>query len=107
MQIASGTYQHELEIYANPGGVHPGHFVGLEEERSPISIYPNPVRDVLNLELQEEAEILLYSSQGRELRRDRGVGKFAFDLGELETGIYLMKVRRFDGQLETHKILKH
>lgn len=76
-------------------------------------IYPNPVKDVLNIEMKGgvgEQKIGLFDLNGKRLLEERmfdevSTGSFQVDLGTLPQGIYILKIgNRFQGL--TKKIVK-
>lgn len=71
---------------------------------SEISVYPNPVSDVLNVRgIPEEAHVSLISLSGQVI--GKGVGQDEFDISALNPGIYILKVVIAD-QVKTMKIIK-
>lgn len=71
---------------------------------SEIAVYPNPVRDVLNVRgLPETAQVSLIALSGQVI--GRGVGQDEFDMSALNPGIYILKVVVAD-QVKTLKIMK-
>lgn len=102
------VWSSNYNLGANQGRVYqfdsqflsPTHSVALEPD---FSLYPNPVSDQLHLEFADingehlRLEILNVLSQKTQTLLDEKVTdsnpSFSFDLGELPSGIYLVKVR--------------
>ena len=74
-------------------------------------VFPNPVTDKIYLELSGEAnsnDIFVYDLYGKlnQVRVDRQSDQtYELDLGELITGIYIIKVNMGDS-IETFRIVK-
>lgn len=64
-----------------------------EFEEVQAKIYPNPVRSLLKIELDEQFEAILLDLNGKELKRKKGKGKVEFDLSQFLNGIYLLKIQ--------------
>lgn len=85
--------------------------LGMADLRShAFHFYPNPVHDVLNLDIKqpfETGQILIYtSSGGLVFQQDlKHLGKSSIDVSDWPTGFYLMLLR-LDGQTWTHKLAK-
>jgi hypothetical protein len=67
-----------------------------------IRIYPNPVSDILRIEIRKagKMEVVIFDSSGQKLRSvsitDNGV--FDMDLTDLKSGIYLVSIKSADGK---------
>lgn len=72
-------------------------------------IYPNPVENMVDVILPDQAEIVhiyVYDVQGRTLlSTKKHSSNFSVDLSNLNSGIYLMKINA-DGVIEDHTIIK-
>ena len=68
-----------------------------------ISLYPNPVRDILrvSMPLSLDAELSLYGLDGSE--KILAVKQKEIDLSALEPGIYILKIESRDLKLKTYK----
>jgi len=84
--------------------------LGVDDEHlleNNLSIYPNPVKDILNIEFTRGGEIenvLIYSTLGK-LVKEYEVTNNMIDLENLASGIYLLKVITKEGVMTT-KIVK-
>ena len=77
-------------------------------EVRPYMFYPNPTQDQLRLQYSPDVQpkqIELYDLQGR-LVRSQGSAFESFDMGQLPTGTYTMRVIMDDGQVFTDKVVK-
>ena len=80
---------------------------------SAVSIYPNPVHDILNLRIlgdqHGEAWITLYDTQGRQVRSymEKYPGNHSLELNSLESGLYVLIIHLDGGAHYTRKIIKH
>lgn len=79
------------------------------------SVYPNPCNGVLNLNLNSvsEAEITVevVDAFGKTLKsvsseETIGLSTISFDLTDLNSGVYFVKVTAVDGQSDLHKFIK-
>ncbi|MDW3197376.1 MAG: zinc-dependent metalloprotease family protein [Cytophagales bacterium] len=71
---------------------------------SEITVYPNPVSEMLNVVgVPEDAHVSLISLSGQVI--GKGIGQDEFDMSALNPGIYILKVVAAD-QVRTMKILK-
>jgi len=68
-----------------------------------ISLFPNPVRDVLNINLPEnkETEIILYTPNGQLIIKKTINNNATIDLKSLKSGIYILQIEN-----RTYKIIK-
>ena len=72
-----------------------------------FTMYPNPVKDQIEVSIQEETSYILMNMNGQELQK--GVfhkGKNTVDMKNITSGIYFLKVVSANGFL-TKKISKH
>lgn len=85
-------------------------FVDIEEyehNQSGIKLFPNPVTDMLTLQLSGDVickEVNIYGIDGRLLKtQDSNLDKI--DLNSLSQGVYLVKIRLSDGYVYTEKVV--
>ena len=81
---------------------------GLNEMEQLFKVFPNPAQDQLRLQYSPDVQpkqIKLYDQQGR-LVRSQGSAFESFDMGQLPTGTYTMRVIMDDGQVFTDKVVK-
>ena len=75
-----------------------------EFDLSDITLYPNPVQDVLTISgLPREANVTLISLSGTLI--SSGVGVTSFNMSGLQSGLYILLVE-VDGESNTYKIIK-
>ena len=79
--------------------------LGIDEISSfDIVVYPNPVRNKIYVKgILNEAEVALFSVDGRKVFSEILLGNSEFDLN-VETGVYMLKIS-FDGKSVTKKII--
>ena len=72
---------------------------GIESVESTVSIYPNPVRDILNIKSDNTIESLeLYDALGRLVVRKNTVSdNISIDVSNLNNGIYILKLHTTNG----------
>ncbi len=78
------------------------------EGKGNFNAYPNPVRDVLNIELpySEEVTISVYSLNGQLMKQEiTTASRLALDFSELQAGIYVMKLVGTNTQI-VQKVIK-
>jgi hypothetical protein len=78
-----------------------------------VKIYPNPTKDVINIELvsshEQNVSFSLYDAMGRAVRgvvskkMESGVNNFQFNLTNLPKGTYYIKIN--DGEQEINKLI--
>jgi hypothetical protein len=82
----------------------------LNNHQISVAIYPNPVSDLLTIELPETGiyQVLIFDLQGRVLINQEGMkNKVVLNIGEWPTSTYLMKVTDVStGIGYKHKIIK-
>ena len=69
-----------------------------------ISIYPNPVRNTLNIQLEERLEkVEVYSILGRKVLRSNTT---EINVSRLSLGVYLLKIYTQDGKIGVKRLIK-
>lgn len=72
---------------------------------SPITVYPNPVKDIIHISGFDQGEICLTDCMGKLVLRDSN--KNQINVSQLPRGSYLLTVKnRLSGILATYKIIK-
>lgn len=79
-----------------------------ENAENSTKIYPNPVKDILNISAKKEVEnVMVYSVAGRLLMQEKVTGKsIKLDVSKLSTGMYLVKIQDQSGNIQTVKMIK-
>ena len=86
-------------------------FVDIEENEydlSGVKLFPNPVNDMLTLQLPECIvceEVNIYSIDGRLLKKQNS-DLDKINLSSLSQGIYHVKIKLSDGYIYTEKVVK-
>jgi PKD repeat protein len=122
--VAGFRYKFEFEahngnnIYIDDINLYPASMTGIElnEEDAGLSVYPNPVNDMLyiNLELESGSDyvLTLFNALGESVNviysgeLMPGTNQLSFSTAELPKGIYFLQVDG-DGIIETRKIVKN
>ena len=74
-------------------------------DNATISFYPNPTKNILNINSSESiAKIEIYSILGNLIKTATATTQI--DLTELSSGSYLAKVTATDGRVKTEKVIK-
>lgn len=85
--------QFYLHVYYSPTEVDENNAVGVE-------IYPNPVRDSFTIRTEGLLEVSVYNVLGQMVRdRMSDAEVMTIELGDLEAGIYLVKVITVNGEV--------
>ncbi len=72
-----------------------------------FAYYPNPVRDVLNINSQKAVQsVEVYNLTGQRVINESKVNQGQIDVSKLATGTYVFRVTLEGGQVETFKIIK-
>ncbi len=95
-------------------GLGSGARMGSEEQALQVRLFPNPVVDVLQLEvngLNQPAQVRLYDIQGRtkghwSMMPQAGQGTLKADVSTLGEGLYIVEVETLDGVLHRQRVLK-
>lgn len=74
-------------------------------------VYPNPVRDVLNVELSnsimKDTYLSFYSQEGKVIKKvELGQAKSTISLADLKNGSYLYSIKQADQNIANGKLLK-
>lgn len=69
-----------------------------------ISIYPNPVKDVLNINTTGNYSYQIYSGNGQRVMSGENSEK-SVNVQKLTTGVYVLKITQ-DGKTTSHKLIK-
>jgi hypothetical protein len=123
MQVALELYETGLFVYAEPNGIHLCAFewcpFGPEEgnvntviEEQTIVFYPNPVHDILYVDLERiqhktsgSYDIRLYNSLGNMCRQAKVTGgTVEISVSNLPDGIYFLMI--CDGSTQKHEVYK-
>lgn len=69
-----------------------------------VNVYPNPVKDILNINAKGDYNYQLISIDGK-IVKDGNQSENAVNVQSLPTGIYIMKITQ-DGKTSSHKVIK-
>ena len=65
---------------------------GLVENNFEIKVYPNPVEDIININVEENTSVSLFNILGEEVKTfDIVTGDNQFDISNLPNGVYIVK----------------
>jgi len=79
--------------------------IGLEEFDTPIAFYPNPSEGWINIDNYEDFErIEILSMDGKSVFQG-SIESDRMDLGNLELGMYLVRLYRHDGSMQQERLL--
>ncbi|MFN3196243.1 MAG: T9SS type A sorting domain-containing protein [Chlorobiota bacterium] len=82
----------------------------VEENRLqiPISVYPNPVQNYVNIDLLNAEGIYsyeLYELSGRPIKNGEIIGQSSIGISDLTSGVYLLKITK-DNKFKVFKLVK-
>lgn len=83
--------------------------VGLEEENNEVSVYPNPVNDVLNFKLNAAiSSVAIYNLDGKLISKENVNSNFYnVSLENLEAGVYLYELITSNGTTIKNNFVKN
>ncbi|MCB0805704.1 MAG: right-handed parallel beta-helix repeat-containing protein [Bacteroidales bacterium] len=87
---------------------HQSNGIFLSDSKQPqASIYPNPARNVVYIEnIGDDAkEVSIYNLSGQKLKNRSGIGLHKFNISDIETGLYIIRIEKKNGSSETHKLM--
>lgn len=98
--VSASIQDNKVAWYENTG------ILGFSEKEQPvITIFPNPVDDIIYLETDNEIEsITLFNSVGAKILTVSNSSQI--DVEQLPQGIYLLKILFSDGRFSSEKIIK-
>lgn len=90
--------------------VHDNDVVSISEEVLLASMYPNPTRDLLNIEIQNGSinTVQVFNTQGQELSDNSNIlnDRAVLDVSSFEAGIYVVRVTNDNGLATVNKFIK-
>jgi hypothetical protein len=95
----TGTYQLDIKVVPT---------AGVEEsEGSLFIVYPNPVKDVVNVNCKDIEQVNLFNTVGQKIEslNTEGRDNVQIDLSGLPSGVYILRANR-QGRTLTRKIVK-
>lgn len=83
-------------------------YLGVNDIRNNvISVYPNPVSDVLNISsIKEINKVLVYNSVGQIVKTSDKLQSSKINVSDLSTGVYFINAILKDGETQTFRIIK-
>ncbi len=88
------------ELYSNNTLSSPD----FEQNNLKVSLYPNPVRDILNIETETEIKSVdIYNLQGQKIKT--ALSK-QVNVSDLSAGIYMVRIEDTNNAVETKRIVK-
>ena len=81
----------------------------IDEVKESVRIYPNPVKDKLTVELndqEKEVRLILFNSAGIKLYEGIGTGTSFIEMSSYPSGLYIVHVYGAQGEFRVMKIIK-
>lgn len=73
----------------------------------PLKVYPNPATDMVNIEVDENCEVTVFSTQGQMLfTKNMYIGNNVLDLSGLKPGTYVLRTQT-DEKIQQSVLIKH
>lgn len=70
-----------------------------------INVYPNPVKDILNIKSDSEiSKVEVFSLEGKKLKESN---QNKIDVSQLTSGVYIIKTTDNKGNIQTNKFIKN
>ena len=106
-----GTYTYSVTAISNEGQLSIPVFatveitiLGLDSIENKIRLFPNPVRNWLNISLEQPFNYILFNNIGQLIREGKGEGNVVIDCRTLPQGIYILQIAT-KTQVSTKKII--
>ncbi|MDA3868181.1 MAG: T9SS type A sorting domain-containing protein [Salinivirgaceae bacterium] len=85
--------------------------VGIEKSVSQLSLYPNPIVNVLNIDLRAEnlmnPQVQIYDAVGKLVKaRALSQKSTGIDVADMANGVYFVKIMDDNSVIETRKVVK-
>lgn len=83
--------------------------VGLEEENNEVSVYPNPVNDVLNFKLNATiSSVAIYTIDGKLISKENvNANLYNVSLANLDAGVYMYELTTTNGTTIKNNFVKN
>ena len=106
------TYKYWEVTFENTG--FGGFLIGTEAtlavektQNNDLRIYPNPVKDIINITLVNNGKIEIFNTEGRLLKSFDGYkGNNPYNVSDLPKGVYLLNIKFDNGKKISEKIIK-
>ena len=106
------TYKYWEITFENTG--FGGFLIGTEAtlavektQNNDLRIYPNPVKDIINITLVNNGKIEIFNTEGRLLKSFDGYkGNNPYNVSDLPKGVYLLNIKFDNGKKISEKIIK-
>ncbi|NJN77003.1 MAG: T9SS type A sorting domain-containing protein [Saprospiraceae bacterium] len=107
--VKSSTNYYRLKQLDIDGGFEYTSIIRIENNdfnAKPVSVYPNPVKDILIIE-NAIGSAILYNSTGQQIRQfNITSNRFEVNLDDLPTGLYNLRIAKSDGKVVTKQVVK-
>jgi hypothetical protein len=73
-----------------------------------VSLYPNPAREQVSFNLENDAQVSVFDMMGRKVIEMNAVaGEAQLNVSQLENGVYFINVRYANGTTAVSKFVKY
>ncbi len=116
--IMTGVYNEDINVYdllsyvlKVDGNGYDAIGENVESIAKPYFCYPNPAKDIVYIEFSPDVDcqsVEIYTLDGRMVETCHGASlqNNAIDISNLNSGVYIMKIRMADGKEFTERIIK-
>jgi hypothetical protein len=90
----SVSVENDCGVFYDSIEIHAEHVIFEEPEEKPISLFPNPAKDYINIQYKDIMTVNIYNSQGNLVLTNKFNYKnnVNIDLSKLESSIYIMEI---------------
>lgn len=106
-RLPNGVGDFEELTFQSPNGNNESiSSIGSNDDHLQISISPNPVSQVLNIQSSEGGTVILVSATGSMLYTSQIENLHSIDVSEYSAGVYFLKISDTNGESYTQKFIK-
>ncbi|MBQ0152601.1 MAG: T9SS type A sorting domain-containing protein, partial [Chryseobacterium sp.] len=93
--VANVQFNYEFQMLEKNSTVTQDASLGtVEVKKEEISLYPNPAKNEISFKgIEKESEFIIYSADGKLVRKNRYTPKKSIDISDLVPGIYFISIK--------------
>lgn len=110
-RTTSSTVQHKYNPFPDIGAIKNFYHQDRTTQNITFELFPNPVVQIVTLRMSDICEgcpVTIYNLNGKLVHQQTLAGKLqpTIDVGNLTTGVYLVRVKQKNGNVVTQKLVK-